>query len=82
VAPGDYLRQVGKTVNGAPISQIAVDALVQDIAHRLAIKGTDHLLDLCCGNGLVTHQCAPFCRSIVGVDYSEPLLQIAATYFA
>ena len=77
----DYLRQVGKTVGGYPISPERVDALIHDIVSRLQLNGSDSVLDLCCGNGFITFRCAKFCRSIIGVDYSSALIKIARSRF-
>ena len=72
-----YLEQVGKTVNGRPISARQLQRLISDISHNLELQAGDVLLDLCCGNGLITHCLAGECHKVVGVDYSEPLLTIA-----
>ena len=40
----------------------------------------DNVIDLCCGNGLVTNIIASYCSTIIGVDYSEPLIRIARGY--
>lgn len=71
------LKQVGKTVNGIAITTAQVEALVADILAHLTISRDDKVLDLCCGNGVITHRSAAHCRSILGVDYSEPLIQVA-----
>ena len=78
----DFLRQVGKTVGGKPISAEQVQALVLDIVARLQLNVSDDVLDLCCGNGFVTNRCSAFCRSLVGVDYSAPLIEVATTRLA
>lgn len=75
------LKQVGKTVNGTAITTAQVEALITDILSRLTINLNDKVLDLCCGNGVITHRCAAYCRSIAGVDYSEPLIQVARASF-
>lgn len=73
----DYLGQVGHTVLGRPIAPAQFDALVAQIEHLLDLNADDVLLDLCCGNGVFTHRLARSCKTVVGVDFSEPLLQIA-----
>jgi len=50
---------------------------VNHIVRVLDIKSTDTVLDVCCGNGIITHKIANKCDSIVGVDQSEELLYIA-----
>jgi|APTNR8051073442_1049403.scaffolds.fasta_scaffold03006_6 SAM-dependent methyltransferase len=75
----DLLRQVGKTVNGQPVDDNQIKLIVENLSKKLSLDSKDDILDLCCGNGLLTHliveQC--LCRSVVGIDYSEPLIAIA-----
>lgn len=73
----DALRQVGKTVNGVPVSAVQVEALLADLIARLPLETEDRLLDLCCGNGVITSRLATACRSVTGVDFSAPLLAVA-----
>jgi cyclopropane fatty-acyl-phospholipid synthase-like methyltransferase len=73
----EYFKQVGKTVNGAPISPAQFDALMNDITRLLALQSDDIVLDLCCGNGLITREIASKCQQVVGVDFSEILIQRA-----
>ena len=73
----DPLKQVGKTVNGEPISRTQFEALVADVWGGLALESSDLVLDLGCGNGLVTRALAERCAAVVGVDFSEPLLASA-----
>jgi cyclopropane fatty-acyl-phospholipid synthase-like methyltransferase len=82
VSENDYLRQVGKTVNGQPIPQASIDAMVGDIVKQLDLDRHDRLLDLCCGNGVITYRCAQYCLEVTGVDFSEPLIRIAGSHFA
>jgi len=73
----NYLEQVGHTVLGRPIDAAQFETLVARIEDLLDLDADDVLLDLCCGNGLFTHRLAQSCKKVVGVDFSEPLLQIA-----
>lgn len=50
---------------------------VNHIVRVLEIKNSDAVLDVCCGNGIITQQIAKKCDSIVGVDLSEMLLNVA-----
>ncbi len=77
LAATDFLRQVGKTVGGVPIGVEQFERLVAQLAEGLALEPADRVLDLCCGNGLVTRQLAGRTRVVVGVDYSAPLIDIA-----
>jgi SAM-dependent methyltransferase len=77
----DPLHHVGKTVQGTAVSLATLDLMVGDIVEALSIIPGDVVLDLCCGNGLLTYRCASFCESVTGIDFSEPLLEVArATY--
>ncbi|MCC9608442.1 methyltransferase domain-containing protein [Blastopirellula sp. JC732] len=74
---GNLLRQVGKTVKGVPISESQLQSLVQDVIGKLDLQKDDFLLDLCCGNGLLTKELAARCGGAVGVDFSKPMLESA-----
>jgi len=73
----EFFKQVGKTVQGKPISAEQFQRILSDIESYLGLDGQDDVLDLCCGNGLVTQEIAKLCRSIVGIDFSEPLIETA-----
>jgi cyclopropane fatty-acyl-phospholipid synthase-like methyltransferase len=77
VRESDYFGQVGKTVHGQAISSFQFQCIVEDIVSRLDLQPDDVLLDLCCGNGIITSKLASKCRKVIGVDYSESLLSIA-----
>ena len=47
------------------------------IIEMLEITDADQVLDLCCGNGLITRRVAAAARDVTGVDYSHMLLQQA-----
>ena len=76
-AAGDHLRQVAKTVNGVVIDAGQVEAMTAEVTRRLRLAPSDVLLDLCCGNGLLTARLAARCGRVVGVDFSAPLLEVA-----
>lgn len=75
----DYLRQVGKTVNGQPISNKQFDLVLFSIRNALCLRTDDTVLDLCCGNGLITKQIAGGVRMVTGIDFSKPLISVAST---
>lgn len=77
LADHDVLRQVGKTVGGQPISAAALDVIISDILAALRLDAHDSVLDLCCGNGVITARCALYCLEVTGVDFSAPLIRIA-----
>lgn len=73
----DLLVQVGKTVNGIPIGQQLLEVIAAQIVEKLEIGPGEDVLDLCCGNGIITRRYAPGCRSVHAIDFSEPLIEAA-----
>jgi len=67
-------RQVGRTVNKKPISKKMFNIFLKYVAKNIDIKPTDLLLDLCCGNGLITSYMAERCKLAIGVDFTEKLI--------
>ena len=51
--------------------------IAEDIVQKLKIDGEDIILDLCCGNGLITKIIAENCNEVHGVDFSEILINTA-----
>lgn len=76
----DFFHQVGKTVGGVAISEDQITLSVNQMQACLGIGNDDVVLDLCCGNGLITREIAPRCRKIVGVDFSAPLVGVARAH--
>ena len=52
-------------------------AIESHICKLLNIKKTDEVLDVCCGNGLISTRIAKHCKTVVGVDFSSGLLHSA-----
>ncbi len=50
---------------------------VDRIVKTLHITTSDTVLDLCCGNGIITQQISKKANKIVGVDQSEVLINVA-----
>jgi cyclopropane fatty-acyl-phospholipid synthase-like methyltransferase len=74
----DFRRQVGRTANrGVPTPALEIEAVIEEIVSSLALGPRDRLLDLCCGNGLLTVRLAERCTEAVGVDFSEPMIRLA-----
>ncbi len=73
----DSLRQVGKTVMGEPVSPEQLDMILATITQRLELESADVVLDLGCGNGLLTSQVADRVKRVIGVDISETLIETA-----
>jgi 2-polyprenyl-3-methyl-5-hydroxy-6-metoxy-1,4-benzoquinol methylase len=54
-----------------------LDAIIANITGRLELTKDDVILDVCCGNGMLTKSIATRCKSICGVDFSEILINTA-----
>jgi 2-polyprenyl-3-methyl-5-hydroxy-6-metoxy-1,4-benzoquinol methylase len=52
------------------------------IAGQLELTGDDVLLDVCCGNGMFTQYLASHCKAVVGVDFSQSLIDHANAHYA
>lgn len=71
------LEQVGKTLNGKPLPEDQVQLIAQSAARALQLAPHDFLVDLCCGNGLITERIAPLVGRARAVDFSEGLIEVA-----
>jgi 2-polyprenyl-3-methyl-5-hydroxy-6-metoxy-1,4-benzoquinol methylase len=76
----EFMRQVGKTYRGQPISRNQLNMIVEDVVRKLNLQKDDVVLDLCCGNGLITSAIAKKCRHVAGVDFSEFLIGVAREF--
>ena len=73
----DLFVQVGRTVNGEPISEAEFQQDVQRVVDKLRLEPTDILFEHCCGNGLVSFELASRVRHVIGVDFTEHLIEAA-----
>jgi 2-polyprenyl-3-methyl-5-hydroxy-6-metoxy-1,4-benzoquinol methylase len=76
----EFLKQVQKTVAGQPISPAQFEALISDIRNALDMSNDDFILDMCCGNGIITAEVSKVCSAVIGIDFSESLINIAGRY--
>lgn len=76
----DFLIQVGKTYLGQPISEKEFKIIVDTIIETLDIDKADVVMDLGCGNGLMTKEVAKKSDYIFAFDLSEELLSVASKY--
>lgn len=67
---------------GQPVDGSQLDVIGANIVATLDIGETDRVLDLGCGNGLVTHLVSGFAGHVTGADVSQGLLAAARTSFA
>ncbi|MBZ9937687.1 class I SAM-dependent methyltransferase [Mesorhizobium sp. BR1-1-16] len=72
----EFARQVQYTIKGTPIGESYIDDIAEGIIDSLSIEAGDRVLDLCCGNGMFTIKIAGKCKHIVGVDFSDSLVNV------
>ena len=77
VLSDDPFKQVGKTVQGRAVTVRQLRIMVRSIVDHLALRPADRVLDLGCGNGMITVQVAQHCSSMLAVDFSAPLIASA-----
>jgi 2-polyprenyl-3-methyl-5-hydroxy-6-metoxy-1,4-benzoquinol methylase len=75
-----FLKQVGHSINGIEISVKELDLIINDILEILAISKDDTLLDICCGNGVITQRLSRHCKSIVAIDLSNKMIDVAKQF--
>lgn len=79
--PHDLLGQVRRTVNGEAVSNEQVEMMVAATIRYLELQTDDFVLDLCCGNGLLTDRVFEHCAGGTGVDMGAYLISIAQKNF-
>jgi SAM-dependent methyltransferase len=82
VSDDSLFYQVGKTINSIPIDKSVFKLMIERICVGLKLCPTDSLLDLCCGNGLLTFELAQIVSGVTGVDFSNHLIETARKYKA
>ena len=78
----ESLRQAGKTVLGKPIQPDQLDLIAHSVSSKLELNCQDVVVDLGCGNGVVTQLVARRVARLAGIDVSKPLLSVARTQHA
>lgn len=76
----DLFYQVGKTINKKPISEFIFRQMVKDIILQLQLNDTDVLLEMCCGNGLLTKPLSEFSGSVYAFDFTKHLIETAKKF--
>lgn len=82
VSDPDLCRQVGRTYRRVPYSDRQLDAVTTRVLALLEPRPGARLLDLACGNGLITSRLRPRFESVVATDFSRPLIDTARGRFA
>lgn len=73
----DLYLQVARTVNRKPITQEAFYQILEQINIDLGLSPEDVLVDFCCGNGLFTYELRDKVKQIIGIDFSQPIIDTA-----
>jgi hypothetical protein len=76
----DLFFQVARTWQKKPIEKEVIDDIVKRIISDLHLSGNDILVDFCCGNGLFTYDLKDHAKQIIGVDFSESIIDTAHKY--
>lgn len=79
VGSDDPFRQVLRVVNRRPIGEEAFERMAKHVVDLLELESDHAVLDLCCGNGLLSSAIEPRCRRVVAVDFCERLLRDVGT---
>jgi SAM-dependent methyltransferase len=81
VPPDDFWGQIRRTVGGRPVADEQIGLIVEAIVSGLQLGTDDRLLDLACGNGALSARVGQACGSLLGVDSSEYLIEVARKNF-
>lgn len=76
----DLLYQVALTVGGKPISKEIFNTIISDLENNLKLNSSDILLDLCCGNGVITYEISKRVKLTTGIDSSKIYIDNANKY--
>ena len=71
------LAQVARTKGSIALDETLLDQIALDITKKLDLQSTDRVLDVCCGNGLLSARLSQDCSELTGVDISEKQIQLA-----
>lgn len=71
----DVQSQVLRTLSKKPIELKRWKFTLSVIKDTLDIKPSDVVLDLCCGNGLITKEISKDCKAVTAVDISKELIE-------
>lgn len=76
----DLRRQVARVSSRRPLSDDDTAMVVDHLRNLLDLQPHDRLLDLCCGNGLLTYRFARHCKEVVGIDLAHAMITSAETH--
>lgn len=75
---GDLQRQVGRTRNKKTVTSELWDRTLGFVWENMEITPVSQVLELCCGNGMLTLPLARRVKSVTAIDYSVPLMDALA----
>ena len=78
----DACKQVGRTWKKENYSEKQIEIIVNRICTILKASREKNLLELACGNGMITYRIGPFFKFIKAIDFSKPLINIAKSGFS
>jgi ubiquinone/menaquinone biosynthesis C-methylase UbiE len=70
----DSMKQVGRIGGSVSQSDKVLKELIEHIKLLGDIQPHHNVLDVCCGNGMVTSGLSAYCNSITGIDLSDKLI--------
>jgi SAM-dependent methyltransferase len=77
----DFQSQVARQARSGPVGPEQITMITDGISKGLDISFNDVLLDLCCGNGVITDLIFERCLGGVGVDFTPYLIEVAKANF-
>jgi ubiquinone/menaquinone biosynthesis C-methylase UbiE len=72
----DMQSHVQRTVNHQPVSCEVWEKTLNFIWKKMEIGSTSDVLELCCGNGMLTIPLAQKVRTLSAIDFSTPLIEV------
>jgi len=75
VNDSDPQKQVGRTRGKRPISASDWEKTLSFIWDAMCITKDSEVLELCCGNGMLTLPLAKKVKSVIAVDFSRPIIE-------
>tara|TARA_B100000780_G_scaffold254987_1_gene203426 strand:+ start:4587 stop:5267 length:681 start_codon:yes stop_codon:yes gene_type:complete len=68
------LGQVQRNTENSDETLLVINEHIKTL---LKLKSNDSLLDVCCGNGIVTKLLSKHCKNVIGIDFSPQLIKNA-----
>ena len=75
VSSEERYRRVRRVCQKQEMGDVHFQRAAAHVVSQLNLKSSHVVLDLCCGNGLMSLALEPWCQTIVGVDFCTPLVK-------